>query len=124
MVENRSGSPLKDAYLKEWKEIIEHFSINLEEGLSIEEAKKKLKEHGPNKLKEQEKRSIWEIIISQINNPVIYLLTVASVVAFIFGDTPEAIAILVVLLLNTIIGFWMEFQAQKSMEAIKEMDKI
>jgi len=124
MSKNRSGSPLKDAYLKEWKEIIEHFSINLEEGLSIEEAKKKLKEHGPNKLKEQEKRSIWEIIISQINNPVIYLLTVASVVAFIFGDTPEAIAILVVLLLNTIIGFWMEFQAQKSMEAIKEMDKI
>ncbi|GAA0763871.1 cation-translocating P-type ATPase [Psychroflexus lacisalsi] len=124
MSKNRSGSPLKDAYRKEWKEIAEYLSINLEEGLSSEEAKKKLKEHGPNKLKEQEKRSIWEIIISQINNPVIYLLTVASVVAFIFGDTPEAITILIVLLLNTIIGFWMEFQAQKSMEAIKEMDKI
>ncbi|MFO7744302.1 MAG: cation-transporting P-type ATPase [Psychroflexus sp.] len=124
MSENNSGSPLEDAYRKEWKEIADYLSINLEKGLSIEEAKKKLEEHGPNKLKEQEKRSIWEIMISQINNPVIYLLTVASIVAFIFGDTPEAIAILIVLLLNTIIGFWMEFQAQKSMEAIKEMDKI
>ena len=122
MTENKS--PIEDAYRKEWKELVEHFSINLDKGLSGEDAKRKLKEHGPNKLKEKEQRSIWEIMIAQINNPVIYLLTVASIVAFIFGDTPEAIAILVVLLLNSIIGFWMEFQAQKSMEAIKKMDKI
>ncbi|NEV93845.1 cation-transporting P-type ATPase [Psychroflexus sp. YR1-1] len=124
MAENNNGSPIEDAYRKDWKDITKHFSTSPDQGLSSGDARKKLKEHGRNELEEQEQRSIWEIILSQINNPVIYLLTVASVVAFIFGDTPEAIAILVVLLLNTIIGFWMEFQAQKSMEAIREMDKI
>lgn len=124
MTEKKNGSPIEDAYRKDWKDLAEYFSINLDKGISDGDAKKKLKEHGPNKLKQQEKRSIWKIILSQINNPVIYLLTVASLVAFIFGDTPEAITILVVLLLNTIIGFWMEFQAQKSMEAIREIDKI
>jgi Ca2+-transporting ATPase len=124
MVESKSENPIEDAYSIECRELAEHFSTDLDSGLSIESVKNKLKKHGLNKLKEQEKRSIWKIIISQINNPVIYLLTLASVVALIFGNTPEAIAILTVLLLNTIIGFWMEFQSRRSMEAIKEMDKI
>lgn len=114
----------EEAYRKDWKELTDHFSTNPEKGLSDDEAKKKLEEVGRNKLEAHEQRSVWEIILSQINNPVIYLLTAASVLAFIFGDTAEAIAILVVLLLNTIIGFWMEYQAQKSMEAIKKMDKV
>ncbi|MFN2262196.1 MAG: cation-translocating P-type ATPase [Psychroflexus sp.] len=124
MAEYKNESPIENAYRKEWKTLTSHFSTNPDKGLSNEDAKNKLKEHGPNKLEEQKQRSIWHIIISQINNPVIYLLTAASILAFIFGDTPEAIAIIIVLLLNTIIGFWMEYQAQKSMESIKKMDEI
>jgi Ca2+-transporting ATPase len=95
-----------------------------DQGLSTEEIKKRMQKHGLNKLKEQKQKSIWEILWSQINNPVVYLLVAATVLAFAFDDTPEGIAIIVVIILNTVIGFWMEYQAQQSMQALKKMDKI
>lgn len=116
--------PIRDPYLKSIKEIAEKISVDTAKGLTKEESKKRQEKYGFNKLKEQEQQSVWQILIAQINNPVIYLLTAATILAFIFGDIPEAIAILIVLLINTIIGFWMEYQAQKSMKAIKEMDKV
>ncbi len=94
------------------------------EGLNDKEIDKRLKEHGFNKLVEGKKKSILTLILSQLNNPVIYLLVAAATISFIFGDIPEAIAIIVVIVLNTIIGFWMEYQAQLSMETLKKMDKL
>lgn len=93
-------------------------------GLSSKEAEKRLKDYGPNKLKEGEKRSILGLLIDQVNNPIIYLLLGAVIISFIFNDIPEAIAIIIVILLNTIIGFWMEYQAQSSVEALKKLDKL
>src|SRR5699024_1453738 len=63
-------------------------------------------------------------ILAQINNPVAYLLIVATALAFVMGDLAEGIAITIVLLINTIIGFWMEYQAQQSMQVIKQIDKV
>src|SRR5699024_4307093 len=65
-----------------------------------------------------------QIFLDQIANPVVYLLAAATILAFTFRDIPEGIAIIVVLVLNTIIGFWMEFQARQSMSALQEMDKV
>ncbi|MEX2568334.1 MAG: cation-transporting P-type ATPase [Cyclobacteriaceae bacterium] len=115
---------VKDAYLKSVEEILEVMAVDQEQGLSDEEVRKRRNKFGPNILEEQDKESIWMIILSQINNPVIYLLSAAAALAFVFGDVAEGIAILVVLLINTIIGFWMEYKAQKSMDALKNMDKI
>ncbi|PKD18104.1 cation-translocating P-type ATPase [Salegentibacter salarius] len=111
-------------YQKEVAEVTKNFEVDPEKGLSKEEAKKVLQEHGRNKLEEHEGKSVWEIILAQINNPVVYLLVAAAVLAFTMGDFAEGIAITVVLLVNTIIGFWMEYQAQQSMQAIKEIDKV
>ena len=115
---------IKDAYRREFSQIAEELSADPENGLSKKEARQRLKKFGRNKLKKSKKRSLWDLIFAQVNNPVIYLLTAAAILAFSFGDLPEGIAILVVLLVNTIIGFWMEFQAQKSMDAIRKMDRI
>lgn len=105
-------------------DIIDQLNTDQESGLSEDEAEKRLKSHGPNQLEEQEQKSLLQILIDQINNPIVYLLTAAAVLAFIFGDIPEGIAIIVVLVLNTIIGFWMEYQARQSMNALQEMDKV
>jgi len=94
------------------------------EGLSAGEHEKRIEKYGYNKLKETKKKGFLQILWDQINNPVVYLLTAAAIVAFFFGDLAEGVAILVVILINTAIGFWMEYQAQKSMRALKKMDKI
>ncbi len=94
------------------------------DGLDNEEVKKRKDKYGPNKLREYKQKSLWEILLSQINNPVVYLLVAAATISFIFSDIPEGIAIVVVILLNTIIGFWMEYQARQSMQALRKMDRI
>lgn len=109
---------------REVDEILREFSADPEKGLTEKEAGKRLSEHGPNQLREQDRTGFLQILLSQLNNPVVYLLTGATVLAFSFGDILEGIAILVVILINTAIGFWMEYQASRSMRALKKMDRI
>ncbi|MFO7720948.1 MAG: HAD-IC family P-type ATPase, partial [Gillisia sp.] len=123
-MKNGAKETIKNASLKSMEEVLKAFSVDKEKGLSDEEVRKRLKKYGPNILKEQSQRSIWHILFSQINNPIIYLLSAAALLAFAFNDIAEGIAIVVVLVINTIIGFWMEYKAQKSMKSLKELDKI
>ena len=95
-----------------------------EKGLEASQVKERREQFGKNRLEAEEKKSVFAILLSQVNNPVIYLLVAAAIVSLIFSDIPEAIAIVVVILLNTAIGFWMEYKAQTSLEALKEMDPL
>lgn len=92
-----------------------------DQGLPPRDVKRRRREYGKNEISTGEKKRPLAILISQINNPVIYLLVAAVIVSFIFGDIPEAIAIVVVIVLNTAIGFWMEYRAQNSLDALKKM---
>jgi Ca2+-transporting ATPase len=94
------------------------------DGLPVKEAQKRLVRYGTNRIRSKQQKSLFRIFLEQINNPVIYLLSAATVIAFVFGDIPEGIAIIVVIVLNTLIGFFMEVQARTSMEALQKMDKI
>ena len=93
-------------------------------GLDKEQAARRLHQIGKNRLKEKQEKSLFRIFIDQINNPVIYLLTAAATVSFLFQDIPEAIAIIVVIIFNGIIGFWMEYQARTSMASLKKLDRL
>ncbi len=114
---------IETPYQQSDEKIISKLEADKENGLTGKEAEKRLSEFGPNKLHEEKQKSVWQILLDQILNPVIYLLVVAVTVSFAFGDIPEAIAIIVVILLNTAIGFWMEFQARQSMKALKKLDR-
>ncbi|MBT31770.1 MAG: ATPase P [Thalassobius sp.] len=115
---------LKNAYQLESDEVISSLKTDPDQGLSSSEAESRLNEFGRNKLKEEKKKSLFQILIDQLNNPVIYLLLAAVTLSFVFGDIAEAIAIIVVIVLNTVIGFWMELQAMQSMDALQKMDKL
>ncbi len=105
-------------------DVIEEMQTDPEQGLSQEEAEKRLEEHGPNQLEERKQKSLFMLFVEQFNTPVAYLLGVAAALSFVFGDIAEGVAIVVVLLINAIIGFSMEYQARKSMNALKNMDKV
>lgn len=110
-------------YQKSINETFEKLDAS-DEGLSTDQAKIRQRKYGFNQIEENKERSLLSILFDQINNPVIYLLLEAVVVSFIFNDIPEAIAIIVVILLNTLIGFWMEYQAQTSVKALKKLDTL
>ncbi len=111
-----------------------YYQFNIEEtfkklgteqsGLSGEEARRRSDLYGLNKLKEKEEKSLFRIFIDQINNPVVYLLAGATTVSFLFNDIPEAVAIIIVIILNGVIGFWMEYQARSSMASLRNLDRL
>ena len=118
-------------------EVLKALESDAEQGLSSEEAKKRLEKFGPNKLEEKKKKSWVRIFFEQMANPMIYVLFGAVAItagvsiyetvkngAFDFlnvGDWPDIIIILAVIILNSIIGTVQEIKAQTSLEALKQL---
>lgn len=92
------------------------------EGLTPADAADRLREHGPNALEVVDPVSAWRLLVAQVRSVVVLLLFAAMVVALAFGEAPEAIAIGVVLLLNTLLGFFTELRARRAMEALLELE--
>ncbi|HEK19627.1 MAG TPA: cation-transporting P-type ATPase [Bacteroidetes bacterium] len=93
-------------------------------GISQSEAAKRSKAYGLNSYKMQKHKSLWLILLSQFRSPIIYLLVFGAAVSLYFKDILETIAIAAVILINALIGFIMEIQAQSSMNALRKMDVI
>lgn len=90
-------------------------------GLETAEAKRRLEEYGPNELIDKKKESLILLLLKQFNNPLIYILFIAAFISLFFGKIIDFYVILVVILINAIIGFVQEFQAERSIEALKNM---
>ncbi len=92
-----------------------------EQGLSEEEAKKRLKRYGPNQIEEIKGRSLILKLLENFYNILALLLWAASFLAFISGTPQLGIAIIAVIIINALFSFWQEFQAEKATEALKKI---
>lgn len=93
----------------------------MELGLTSIEATRRLEKFGFNTIKSDTNRSVFYLFISQFKNVLTLLLGVATALSFWMGEYLDGYAILAVILLNSIIGFWMEYQAERSMEALSKL---
>ena len=116
--------PYDDPHSLDSAEILESFQTNDETGLSQAEADSRTKKFGANIFEAQKQKSIWLMFLLQFMSPIVYLLVFGALVSLYFKDYIEAIAIGAVILINALIGFFMELQARISMNALKEMDVI
>ena len=91
------------------------------EGLSQDEARKRLLKHGPNELKESKKSTPLGMFLDQFKDFMIIVLIVAAIISGTIGEAVDTIAIVVIVILNAIIGFVQEYRAEKAMEALKLM---
>ena len=91
------------------------------EGLSSEEAAARLATQGPNELKEGKRIGPLQIFLGQFKSLIVWILIAAGVVSGFLGEVADAIAILAIVALNAMIGFHQEFQAGKSIAALKKM---
>lgn len=111
---------MKDYYQLEAEELFKELKSSAQ-GLSNTEASERIRQNGPNSLKEKKKKSAFSIFISQFRDLMILILIAAAVLSGVMGDRIETIIILVIVLLNATVGFVQEFRAEKTLEALKRM---
>jgi P-type Ca2+ transporter type 2C len=98
-------------------------------GLTDSQAKQAFEKYGPNELTEGHKISPWEIFFNQFKSFVVGILIAIFFISLGMGimegditkELPEAIAVLVIIIMNAVLGFVQEFKAEKAIEALKKM---
>lgn len=106
---------------KKSEEIINELSTNLINGLSSSESKLRLDKNGLNKIEGKKKKSLFQLFLAQINDVMIYILLIASIISFVVGEVSDSLIILIVIFINAIIGVIQESKAEKALEALKSM---
>jgi P-type Ca2+ transporter type 2C len=101
--------------------VLRQLQVEQANGLSAEEAGRRLKRYGPNELLIHPPTTAAQILINQLKGPVVWLLAAAAAIAALFQEWTEAIAILLVLAINTGIGFATELRAVRSMESLRKL---
>ena len=106
---------------KSFEETVKEFNSNILNGLSSEEAKMRLEKIGENKLISKKKESLFILFLSQLNDVMIYILILASIISAIMGEISDSIIIIIVILINAIIGVVQEYKAEKALESLKKL---
>ena len=90
-------------------------------GLTSEQARERLARLGPNRLPEPPLRSRWSVFLAQFRSILILILIGAAVLAALVGSIKDAVVILAVVVINALVGFYQEYRAERSLDALKSM---
>ena len=112
---------MQESHAMPAESVLRNQSTSLGQGLSSAEALKRLSAHGPNELVEKGRKKAWRILLAQVKEVMILILLAAAVISAVLHEYMDAIVILVIVVLNTILGFWQEFKAENAMAALKKM---
>jgi Ca2+-transporting ATPase len=93
---------------------------DIERGLDSADAAARLSRNGRNELAPPKPRSTLAILVHQFTSLIVVLLVAAGSVSLVFGDIAEAIAILVVIALNALIGFVTEWKAESALAGLRK----
>ena len=102
-------------------EALARLNVDPAQGLDEAEAERRMGEYGPNELVDRGARSPWRILLDQLTGVLTIILILSAVVSLFLRDFEDAIAILAIVILNTILGFTQEYRAEKAMAALKRM---
>ncbi|MCB9135772.1 MAG: cation-translocating P-type ATPase [Anaerolineales bacterium] len=103
------------------EDVLKNLNTSAEKGLTTAEAQQRLATLGPNQLAEAPPPTIWQLLWDQINSFVIWLLLAAVLISAVLGDWAEALAILLIIVLNAALGVVQERRAEQALAALRKM---
>ena len=116
---------MRDQAEQRWHQLdIEQLLAKLQtgpEGLAEEDAARRLERYGPNEVAAEEVLQPIAILLRQVVSPLIYILLAAAVATVVLGKYVDTGVILVVVVLNSIVGFVQEYKAEQALRALARM---
>ncbi|SFI79457.1 cation-translocating P-type ATPase [Celeribacter neptunius] len=103
-------------------EILTRLGVTADKGLAEPEVAKRRSQFGPNRIASKQRVGLLTLLLRQLQSPVVFLLAGAAVLAALFHEAAETIAIVIVLLINTLIGFFTEYKAARSIEGLQALE--
>lgn len=88
-------------------------------GLTTEQAKQQFIKFGPNQISHQDKNPALKLFLAQLKSPLIYILILAAAFSFVLHEIDDAIFIIIVVLINTFLGFFQEYRAENTLKTLK-----
>ncbi|GLU00855.1 hypothetical protein SLE2022_181930 [Rubroshorea leprosula] len=116
------------------EQCLKEYGVKLDKGLSTYEVERRRERYGLNELAKQKGKPLWLLVLEQFDDMLVKILLIAAFISFILaymhgsesGDSGfeayvEPLVIVLILVLNAIVGVWQETNAEKALEALKEM---
>jgi len=106
-------------YLKK-EEVLKRLKTS-QSGLSEEEAAKRIEEYGLNEIPRKKRFSALKILLKQFADPLVLILIVAVVISGLLGEFLDAVAIIIIVVINSAVGFGQEYKAEKAIELLRRL---
>jgi Ca2+-transporting ATPase len=102
------------------KEVLEILKTS-DEGLSKNEAARRLRKYGKNELRAKIKLPVWLILLSQFKELLIIILIIGGILSFLIGNPRDGTIIFIIVFVNAVIGFIHEYRAGKIVDKLRSL---
>lgn len=103
------------------EQVVEDLHVDWQKGLDASQISERFEQYGPNAFEEKKKKTKVQMFISQLRDPMIYILFAAAGISLFLREIADALIILAIIMLNAVIGMVQEAKAEKSLEALKKL---
>ncbi|MDA9101272.1 cation-translocating P-type ATPase [Omnitrophica bacterium] len=103
------------------QEVAQAFAVEPAKGLSADQVREQARQFGANELPQKESFSAFRLFLSQFQSLIIWVLVAAAGMAYFLGEWIDALAILVIIILNAVLGFVQEYQAEQSLASLRKL---
>lgn len=112
---------VKDPHAASVQDVQEQLGVDLDFGLSADQADRRREQVGPNKLPEPARDNVVLRLLKHFNDVLIYVLLAAAVLTAVLQEWVDTVVILLVVIINAVIGFVQEGRAEKALQGIRDM---
>ncbi|KAK5164145.1 uncharacterized protein LTR77_010236 [Saxophila tyrrhenica] len=120
---------MDNAYVRSSDDVLKHFDVSENTGLSAKAVEQSRSKHGPNSIPEDPPTPLWELVLEQFKDQLVIILLGSAAISFVLalfeqeeGWTAfvDPLVILTILILNAIVGVSQESSAEKAIAALQE----